>query len=132
MTYIKSFISGLAFPATVLPFLYFMITLEKNPTIPLELAALFLPLAFGAWNTLYIGFIHQKHNAKFRHSTTEDFLSGFILGILLALICSFLDIPVHLGVEGQGSVLLLILLPLISALIYAYIIARLNKHLGLI
>lgn len=120
----------MVFPATILPFLFFIITVEQEPSLILAITALFLPIAFGAWNVLYVGFAHQRLATHVHREGVEDFTSGLLLGVVLLLPSTALNGNLLRGI-AEGRALFAVLLPALCGLIYYLVISRLNRHLGL-
>ena len=84
MKYVKAFIAGLAFPATVFPILYSGVYLGSQGqvrTVPVQFFPLFIPLVFGLWNDLYF-LIGKRCPVKDRNLRLWAY--GAILGFLVA------------------------------------------------
>ncbi len=134
MKHIKAFIAGLAFPATLFPFVYsvfYMSGLQSLRIHPkLQFAPLFVPLIFGFWNVLYFMLgarcLGKNQNARL-------LVTGACLGFLLADIGVFgLKVPGLLfGWSDARQYLPLIAAPILYALIWRYIVKFLNELVGL-
>jgi len=134
MTYIKAFISGLAFPATILPIAYAILFFSGNLAVihmPLYFFPLFLPLIFGVWNILYFA-IGDRCPVKNR--SLRLWVTGIILGFLVALFGVFvIGLPNLLfGFTGLLQYLPLIIAPIIYGLIWRYVVGNLNELVGLV
>lgn len=131
--YVKAFIAGLAFPATILPVFYLVLYLVGHSSVrnlPLQFMPLFSPMLFGLWNVLYF-VIGKRCPVKNRHSRL--WTTGASLGFLAALLGVFvIKLPELLfGFTGILNYLPLITAPIIYGLIWRYIVSYLNEVVGL-
>ncbi len=131
--YIKIFIGGLAFPATLLPFVYSLLIFSGHSaaiTIPLQFIPHFLPILFGLWNMLYF-VIGEKCPIKNRNIRLWGW--GALLGFIAALSGVFMiGLPELLfGLTGALQYLPLIIIPILYGFIWRYIVSAINDLLGL-
>ena len=133
MKYVKAFIAGLAFPATVFPILYSGVYLGGQGevrTVPVQFFPLFIPLVFGLWNDLY--FLIGKR-CPVRDRNVRLWAHGGILGFLAAVFGVFvIGIPALLfNVTGGIQYLPLVVVPIVYGLIWRYVVKYLNDLVGL-
>ena len=129
--FIKSMLSGMAFPSIFLPLAYTAIYLYESNIIqanPLQFIPMYIPIFFGITNVIYlwIGDRCPIQNIKWRLWTT-----GAILGLIVAFLGIFIfNVPTFVfGLSGGFEYLLLIFLPIIYGAIFRYIIKWLNTLL---
>ena len=129
MNLLKSFLAGLAFPAMVLPFLYFFLYFGNVGEIhnaPLQFIPLFVPLLFGAVNIFYV-----KINEQYSGATEDRRLwwTGIMMGLGVAVLGVFvLDLPILLfRLSGWWQYVPLVFAPLLYGLIWRYVIKSLNR-----
>jgi hypothetical protein len=121
MKEVKAFLSGMAFPATILPFLYSGIIgfiCAKIQSFPM-----FIPIVFGLWNIL-----RTKLPKKYQ---TNYWLVGGSLGLIASLFGVFvLDIPgVFFGLVSEWRYMPIILIPILYGAIFRYLVKWLDKIL---
>lgn len=131
--YLKAFVAGLAFPATLLPFIYSILYFSGHSAVkdlPLQFIPHFVPIIFGLWNIFYFT-IREKCSIKNRN--VRLWVWGALLGFIGALIGVFLiGLPELLfGLTGVLQYLPLIGAPIFYGLIWRYIVSSLNDLLGL-
>jgi hypothetical protein len=129
MRYLKAFIAGLAFPATVFPIIYSVI-LSVEALSPLRMLPLyFIPLAWGIWNVLYFA---VGKRCPIKNQNYRLWATGAILGFLLALFVVFIfRIPILFGFSGIVQYAPLIMITIIYSIIWRYVVKYLNGLLGL-
>lgn len=131
MKYLKAFISGLAFPAVFLPFIYSLLYTSGNVALrqyPLHLIPLFIPIIFGFWNIIYFWL---GNSYPIKNKNTRILFHGALLGLILAFIGVFkIGLPALLfSLTGTIQYLPLIVAPILYALIWRYIVNPLNNIL---
>jgi hypothetical protein len=131
--YLKVFIAGLAFPATILPFIYSSLFLSGHNAvinIPVQFIPHYLPIIFGLWNMLYFA-IGEKCPIKNKYRRLLAW--GALLGLIATLIGIFIiGLPELLyGLTGPLQYLPLIVVPIFYGLIWRYVVSSLNDLLGL-
>lgn len=123
--FLKAYLAGLAFPATILSVLvplglYFDLPLRFLYYIPLA------PPLWGFWNLLSIEFVDAS---PLRHHLG---LSGAILGFLLALFAVFIaKIPQYVLGDGSPMYAPILIIPALYYLAWRFIVHSINKRLGL-
>lgn len=133
MKYLKAYLAGIAFPATLLPIMYLSLFFGGHSAMragDLILMPLLLPMLFGLWNGVY--FMVLK-SCPLKKEGSRLWAHGMILGLLVALIGVFIiGVPkILFGFTGILQYLPLIILPIIYGLIWRYVIAYLNQIVGL-
>jgi len=131
--YIKAFIAGLAFPASLLPIVYAILYVSGHRAVinvPLQFFPLFLPLVFGVWNILYFA-MGKCCPVKGRY--LRLWVTGAILGFLVALLGVFvIGLPTLLfGFTGALRYLPLVIVPILYGVIWRYIVGNLNELVDL-
>jgi len=132
MNYIKRFIAGLAFPATLLPIAYtvaYCLELGSIRSEPLQFMPLYIPLVFGLWNILDYSF---GSSCPIKDKNIHQWVNGALLGLIVALVGVFyLGLPEKLlGLTGTSQYLPILIIPFLYALIWRYIISPLNDALA--
>jgi len=133
MKYLKAFIAGLAFPATLLPFIYLILYSAGHQAIhtqPLQFIPLFIPLVFGLWN---VGYFLVGNKCSIQQRNPRLWVTGISLGLLVGLVGIFmLHLPKLLfGFTGVLFYLPIIIVPIIYGIIWRYIVHSLNTVVGL-
>ncbi len=128
--YLRAFIAGSAFPVVMWPFLYIGIPSYLNPGagFTFELTAIFLPIILGSFNVLFVAVRKRlPFSAKGNY-----LLFGALYGLTFSLIGNFsIDIPRDLYLLTGFVQYLTIPFAIVAyALIWRYIIRRLNKLVG--
>ena len=131
MKYLRAFIAGLAFPATLLPIVYAVLySFDIGPvrSLPMQFMPILFPLMFGLWNVLCFSMFRPILG---KHKSLRLWISGIVLGLILAAIGIFrLDLPGLLFNQvGNIKYAYLVVIPLVYGLIWRYIIGYLNKLL---
>lgn len=131
--FLKVFIAGLTFPATILPFIYSFLFLSGNNAvinIPVQFIPHYLPIIFGLWNMLYFAL---GENNPIKNKNMRLWAWGALLGLIAALIGIFIiGLPELLyGLTGPLKYLPLIVVPVFYGLIWRYVVSSLNNLLGL-
>lgn len=134
MKLVKTFMAGLTFPATVLPFIYTALYLCERSSVhqaPLQFMPLFIPIVFGVWNVICIT---GAKCCPCNNPSIRAFADGAILGIIVSLVGVFvLDLPALLfGWEDNLRYLPLLLVPIIYGLTWRFIVYPLNRMLGVL
>ncbi len=129
MKYIKAFISGMIFPSILIPFALWAALLLGRPQAALMPFIHFVPLIWGLWNVFYFAFLQKTlpFGRSIRHLIT-----GAILGLIMAIIAMFgfnLSAVMHLSKEFAYSSLIIV--PVIYALFWVFIVKPLNDLVGL-
>ncbi|MBI4150280.1 hypothetical protein HY488_02655 [Candidatus Woesearchaeota archaeon] len=129
MKYLKAYLAGVAFPATLLPFVYLIVfsvdALAPARTVPFPL----IPFFWGLTNMLYFA-IGKQWPIKERN--TRLWLTGGILGFLAGSLIVFVyKLPAQLGFPTVLYYLPLIGAPLVWGLFWRYIVKYLNDAVGL-
>ena len=134
MKYLKAFIAGMAFPATLLPFVYWCLYTGNYGAIrdfPLQFFPMFLPIAWGMWNVFDV-FIGDKCPVK--NINLRMWTMGIILGLMVAYFGLFIvELPLKLfGMSGASAYSLLIFVPIFYGLLWRYIVKHLNALLNIV
>lgn len=125
----KGFVAGLAFPAIVLPLVYSIFVLRAPDLLPILIPIyfypMFIPLFFGLANVIFL-----RYSKKF--GKKHENMGLIITGLLLGLIVTWLKISTFLlflfSVKEEHSY---IILPVVYALVFRFIIKRINRFYGL-
>lgn len=129
MKYIKMFISGMALPSFIIPFLVIAALNYGKSQIIGQPFLHFIPLIWGVWNILYF-LIFTKILPG--NTTIRILLTGGILGLLIAIYGVFwLHIPSILGLPESMKYLPLLIAPIIYSILWLIIVKPLNDLLGL-
>lgn len=129
---VKAFIAGMALPAFVIPIVYaFMFFQVRNPIArnALLFLPMFLPLAWGLANTLFV----KLHNeAAGKNANNGLTITGACLGFLIAVFGVFIvRVPaVVFGKTDAWQYAPLIIVPIIYAILFRYVVKYLNKLVG--
>lgn len=129
---IKLLMAGMLFPAVFLPLAYSGFYLAESDVVrahPLQFIPMFIPLLFGLANIIRAHL--QKGQGK-KEDTNGYFVTGIVLGLLVAYVgINYLRVPSLLfGLTGCNVYLPFIFIPVIYALIFRFIVRRLNQLLG--
>ena len=125
---IRALVAGMVFPALFLPIAY-SIVFVLSPQIFVQLRSLqfipmYIPILFGVANIVYVFFSHKKSPKK---NNQLLLFIGFCLGLIVAL----LNIPTFIfGVVLDLQTTAIIVLPILYALTFRFIIKWINKNLG--
>lgn len=129
MDLIKAFVSGVAVPSILLPFILCGALMFGEPQVLTVPFLHFLPLIWGVWNILYILFFKRLFPGD---ANTRLQVAGGVLGLLVAIYAIFhLDLPHVLGFPGWLRYAPLILAPILYAIVWRYLVKPLNTLLGL-
>lgn len=131
--FVKAFIAGLALPAIILPVLYTLLYFNVRNALThhaLQFLPMFLPLAWGLANALFIR-AHEKGSAKTVNRGL--IVTGAILGFLVALFGVYVaHVPeVILGKLNHVEYAPLVVLPILYAILFRYVVKWINKEVGL-
>lgn len=129
---VKAFIAGMAFPAFVLPIAYTILYFNLHTTITrhaLQFAPMFLPLVWGLANAL---FIKVQEEGSSKKANGGLIITGACLGFLVAVFGIFVaHIPTEIfGSPSNMQYAPLVIVPIIYAIIFRYIVKWLNKLVG--
>jgi len=129
MKFVRAFVAGIALPATILPIglcLFSAMGNDKLLTVPVIHS---IPLFWGIWNVLYFAFFK---NFLPRHLDTRLLITGAVLGLLVALYGVFgLHLPKLLGAPENFYYLPLLLVLILYAILWRFIVKPLNDLVGL-
>lgn len=131
--FVKAFIAGMALPAVVLPIIYTLLYFNVRGLITartLQFVPMFLPLAWGLANALCV---KVQEDLKPRSINNSLLITGACLGFLVAVFGIFIaHIPTRVFGPNIDSLqfLPLILVPIIYALLFRYVVKWLNKLVG--
>jgi len=129
MKYLKAFIAGLAFPATIFPIIYFIISSVEGLAVLRTLPIYFVPLAWGVWNVIYFAVGKKCPIVK---QNLRLYAHGAILGFIAALLVVFaFKIPLLLGATGSFIYAPLVVAPAIYSILWRYFVKYLNSLIGL-
>jgi hypothetical protein len=126
MKFLKAYIAGMFFPAIIVPFIYLTpLFLAYLPfrEYPIQLLALSIIGIWGAWNGLTVigGGKLPKISWKIK-----CLISGFILGVLKGWF--FHEVfPVFKYVLNYEGNLYIIVLPIVYAIIWGFVVNKLNR-----
>lgn len=130
--FVKAFIAGMALPAIFLPLAYTILYFYVHGPFAahaLQFIPMFLPLAWGLANAIYIK-LQEESSPKGVNSGL--IVTGACLGFLVAVFGVFI-IHVPSMVFGHASSLQylpLVLVPIIYAILWRYVVKWINKLLG--
>lgn len=128
MKYVRIFIAGMAFPSILLPFLFFLAWVFGKTQIFSIPFLHFIPLIWGIWNILYFTYFLKKFP---QNPTVRLLITGGILGFLIAIYGVFvLNIPTLMGFPKSFTYLPLIVVPILYAVFWLFIVQPLNRMLG--
>lgn len=124
MIYLRAFLSGILFPTIVLPIaLTIDATFGQRKLFDL-LSYHYIPLIWGLWNVF--------HFAYLKNLNLSVTAAGAILGFILALAGVFIvGIPQIIGLTGNWIYLPIIVVPVIYAIIWQYIVEPVNHIVGI-
>ncbi len=129
MTFLRALIAGSFFPAMILPIFMTILTYFAKGEILGALVVHYLPWIWGIWNILFFAFFRDHLNLS---ETGQYLLAGAVLGLLVALYGVFvLGVPVLLGFPASWFYAPLIVVPVIYALLWLYVVRPLNALVGL-
>ncbi len=131
---VKAFIAGMVLPAFLLPILYTLLYFNVRNVVTqhaLQFIPMFLPLAWGLANTL---FIHLHKDTSTRGMNTGLIVTGVCLGFLVAVFGVFIaHVPTMLLGKGTHlQYLPLLVVPVLYALLFRYVVKWLNKLLAVV
>lgn len=131
--FVRAFIAGMALPAVVLPIAYTILYFNvRSPitTHTLQFIPMFLPLAWGLANAIYAKMLEESSPKKANGGLV---VTGACLGFLVAVFGVFV-IHAPTAVFGEKvfnyQYLPLIVLPIVYAILWRYIVKWLNKLVG--
>ncbi|MBK5190872.1 MAG: hypothetical protein JJE19_05195 [Methanosarcinales archaeon] len=130
MTYLKAFIAGLTFPATVFPLVLLALWSAGKIAI-LEILPIYLaPLIWGVWNVLYFA---VGKRCPVKNQNLRLWVTGAVLGFLLALCVVFVfKAPsVLFGITGYLQYVPLAMITIIYSILWRYVVKYFNSLLGL-
>lgn len=130
--FVKAFIAGMALPAAVLPIAYTLLYLNfRSPLTAhaLQFIPMFLPLVWGLANAIYV---KLQEDSSPKKANGALIVTGACLGFLVAVFAIFI---VHaptmmLGRSSGLQYLPLIIVPVIYAVLWRYVVKWINKLLG--
>lgn len=130
MKHLKAFVSGLTLPAVLLPFIFMLVTYSAKELNNSTLVFMhFIPVIWGIWNVLYFAFFRNVSIASFNEDIKIG-IWGAILGLLLACIAIFwFNITASISLHIPHY-LPLIIAPILYAILWRYIVKKLNDVLG--
>lgn len=128
---IKAFIAGMAFPAFALPIIYTLMFFKLHSVLTrhmIQFIPMFLPLVWGLANCI---FVKMHKPSAHKRVNRELMATGASLGFLVAVFGVFVArIPAMMlerGSEWQYAPLIIV--PILYALFFRYIVKWLNKLL---
>ncbi len=128
---VKGFIAGMALPAVILPIIDTLLQL-KMPNITkssVQFLPIYLPIAWGLANVIFLSMHKGSGSKTLNHGLV---ITGLCLGFLVAVYGVFiLNVPTQ--VFGKGTNIEyapLILVPIIYAILFRYVVKWLNKLVG--
>lgn len=125
---LRAFIAGLALPSVVVPIIATTLFSMGKREILTEPFFHVIPLIWGLWNIFYFNTLRNIIPIKF----LRLLITGAILGILIALFGVYwLHVPEKIGVPEQYHYLPLIGAPILYAIVWLFIVSRLNDLVGL-
>ncbi len=124
---IRALVAGMVFPALFLPIAYSLVFIISPHTFvllrSLQFVPMYIPILFGVGNIIYVFFSKNKSPKK---NNQLLLFVGFCLGLIVAL----LNIPTFIfGVVLNQQTTAMIVLPILYALVFRYIIKWVNKTL---
>jgi len=125
--YVKTFIAGMVFPGTVLPFVLLTIWYLGRINILETLPVYLVPIVWGIWNILYVAI---GNHCPIKRENLRLLVTGATLGFLIASIGVFLFdvIDVLFSVRGFITYVPLFMAPLIYAILWRYVVKYINKE----
>lgn len=127
MRSLKMFISGMAFPSFIIPFLLLLAWQTGRSQLLTNPLVHFIPLIWGIWNILYFAFFSKILPGN---SRSKLMFTGGILGLLITILGVFwLNIPAQIGLPKSLTYLPLILGPIAYAIFWSLLVGPLNKLL---
>lgn len=128
MKYIKAFIAGIVIPATILQLAVLLEWIIGWPPIQKSLFFHQLPLIWAVWNVVYVAYLK---NVWPGNSAVSYLIHGAVLGLLLLIPAFILAIPKALGFTGNEEFYPIGFVPIVYALIWAFLLRPLNKLFGI-
>lgn len=119
---LKYFVIASSLPATLWPILGLAIsTVRRDADLNFMYISLAIPLLFGLYNLL-------SSFVKFERNQRNMLLTGLLLGLVMASIGSYNDIPQRVyGLTGNMSYLVLIGGPIFYGMIWRFVVYPLEK-----
>lgn len=129
---VKAFVAGMSFPAIVLPVIYTLMYLNVRSVAlqhALQFIPMYLPLVWGIANAINAKLQKDATGKKANHSLI---VTGACLGFLVAVFGVFVaNIPMKVFAHIQhGQYLPLIVLPVVYAILFRYVVKWFNKLVG--
>lgn len=128
---VKAFIAGLTLPAIVLPIMYTLLYFNVRNVFTqhaLQFIPMFLPLAWGAANLVFV-YLHKETSTKGANGGLV--VTGACLGFLVAVFGVFIaHVPAMLFGKGHLQYLPLLIVPVVYAVLFRYVVKWLNKLIG--
>lgn len=128
MKYIKAFIAGIAIPATILQIAVLLEFIIGWPPIQQSLFFHQLPIIWAVWNIAYVAYF--KHIWP-GNTVVSYLIHGAVLGVLLLIPAFVLAIPKALGFTGRTEYFPIGFVPIIYALIWAFVLRPVNRLFGI-
>jgi hypothetical protein len=129
MAYLKIFIAGLALPSVLLPIGLYIALLAGKPELMMVPFLHAIPLVWGIWNVLY--FVFFKNNLP-GSLNCRLWLTGAVLGLLVAAWGIFcIHLPMLLGISDARQFLPLVVVPIVYAILWRYVVKPINDLVGL-
>lgn len=129
MRYVKAYLAGVAFPATIMPFAYYLIfsveTLAPARGVPFPI----IPLLWGLWNVAHVALgDHWPIKDRNLRLWATGATLGFIVGLLIVYVY---QLPAAFGFPGWFHYFPLIGVPLVWGFFWRYVVGPLNALVGL-
>lgn len=129
---VKAFIAGMTLPAVLLPIIYTLLFFEVHNVFTkhaLQFIPMFLPLIWGLANVVFIRMQKESSN---KGTNSGLIVTGACLGFLVAVFGVFIaHIPNAIFGKGTNMQYVpLIIVPIIYAILFRYVVKWLNKLLG--
>ncbi len=125
---VKAFIAGLTLPAVVLPIMYTLLYFNVRNIFTqhaLQFIPMFLPLAWGVANLV---FAHLNKETHTKGANSGLVITGACLGFLVAVFGVFIaHVPSILFGKGQYQYLPLLIVPVVYAILFRYVVKWFNK-----
>ncbi|HSX19839.1 MAG TPA: hypothetical protein VLG38_01795 [Gammaproteobacteria bacterium] len=132
--FVKAFIAGMSLPAVILPIVFTLLYLNVHAIVmqrALEFIPMYLPLVWGFANALFVKF---NNDATGKKANKGLIITGLVLGLLVAIFGVFIaHIPMRVFGNSMQEMQYapLVVIPVVYAILFRYVVRWLNKVVGL-